>query len=215
MTIYYTLTFFLLAAEMGTFCIILAPLPFMMRKRMLTFLSTNFVVAKIAYGLKISFIFIAILFIDAIQRMWRIVAEGEASKKDGSPVHDVRTETNLAARKFYAQRNTYLTGFCLFLSLLLTRTFYILLDHLHTQEEYAKLKKQMATSSKEKIANGDGAGAAGGNDVVALKKRVAELEAKERDFETLKKQSRQQAEEYDRLARELNKSTGGSVDKKY
>ena len=33
--------------------------------------------------------------------------------------------------------------------------------------------------------------------------------------ETLKKQSRQQAEEYDRLARELNKSTGGSVDKKF
>lgn len=42
---------------MGTFCVILAPLPFMMRKKMLTFLSTNFVVAKIAYGLKISFMY--------------------------------------------------------------------------------------------------------------------------------------------------------------
>ena len=39
-----------------------------------------------------------------------------------------------------AQRNVYLTGFCLFLSLVLTRTFYILLDLIHTQEEYAKLK---------------------------------------------------------------------------
>lgn len=39
-----------------------------------------------------------------------------------------------------AQRNTYLTGFCLFLSLVLTRTFYIILDLIHTQEEYAKLK---------------------------------------------------------------------------
>ena len=32
--------------------------------------------------------------------------------------------------------------------------------------------------------------------------------------ETLKKQSRQQAEEYERLARELNKYTGGSAGKK-
>lgn len=39
-------------------------------------------------------------------------------------------------------------------------------------------------------------------------------EARERDFETLKKQSRQQAEEYDRLAGELNRATGGSASKK-
>jgi B-cell receptor-associated protein 31 len=39
-----------------------------------------------------------------------------------------------------SQRNTYLTGFTLFLSLVLTRTFYLILDLIHTQEEYAKLK---------------------------------------------------------------------------
>lgn len=35
----------------------------------------------------------------------------------------------------------YLTGFCLFLSLVLTRTFAIVLDLIQTQEDYAKLKK--------------------------------------------------------------------------
>ncbi len=40
-----------------------------------------------------------------------------------------------------AQRNVYLTGFCLFLSLVLTRTFYIIQDLMHVQDEYAKLKK--------------------------------------------------------------------------
>jgi B-cell receptor-associated protein 31 len=35
----------------------------------------------------------------------------------------------------------YLTGFTLFLSLILTRTYYILLDLIHTQEQYAALKK--------------------------------------------------------------------------
>lgn len=44
-----------------------------------------------------------------------------------------------------AQRNTYLTGFCLFLSLVLTRTFYIILDFIHTQEEYAKLKQEVCS----------------------------------------------------------------------
>ena len=40
-----------------------------------------------------------------------------------------------------AQRNVYLTGFCLFLSVVLTRTFYIIQDLIHTQDEYAQLKK--------------------------------------------------------------------------
>lgn len=47
---------------------------------------------------------------------------------------------------FSAQRNTYLTGFCLFLSMILTRTFYIILDLIHTQGEYAKLKQVVSIS---------------------------------------------------------------------
>jgi hypothetical protein len=45
-----------------------------------------------------------------------------------------------------AQRNVYLTGFCLFLSLVLTRTFYIIHDLIHVQDEYAKLKKTVCLS---------------------------------------------------------------------
>ena len=44
-----------------------------------------------------------------------------------------------------AQRNMYLTGFCLFLSLVLTRTFAMVLDLIQTQEDYAKLKKAAST----------------------------------------------------------------------
>lgn len=40
----------------------------------------------------------------------------------------------------------YLTGFCLFLSLVLARTFQIVLDLIQTQEEYAKLKKAASVS---------------------------------------------------------------------
>lgn len=74
------------------------------------------VVAKIQYGLKITFIFVGVLFIDAVQRMWKVTLEGD-TMRESQGMRDSRTESNFHARKFYAQRNTYLTGFTLFLSL--------------------------------------------------------------------------------------------------
>ncbi|KAF8578879.1 B-cell receptor-associated 31-like protein [Ramaria rubella] len=204
MTVYYTLTFMLLSAEMITFCALVAPLPYAIRKRLFTFLSESPIVAKIAYGLKISFI-----FANAVQRMLRVTAETELAKSGGHGMQDVRTETNFAARKFYAQRNTYLTGFCLFLSLILTRTFYIILDLIHTQGEYAKLKQATSSQSRKDLASGDQA-----KQIKDLQAKLAKVEAKERDFETLKKQSSQQAAEYDRLATKFNEATGANSNKR-
>ncbi|GJJ09333.1 hypothetical protein Clacol_003555 [Clathrus columnatus] len=219
MTVYYTLTFLLLAAEMVTFCIIVSPLPYQIRKPLFNFLSENAFVAKIAYALKISFIFVGVLFIDfgclinlqdAVQRMLRITAEIESAKADphNHALHDARTETSLAARRFYAQRNTYLTGFCLFLSLIITRTFYILLDLLHTQTEYAKLQQSVSNkgsgpSSQDKD-----------KEIKDLKAKLAAAERKSSDFDTLKKQASQQAAEYDRLATEYIEMTGTKSDKR-
>ncbi|RDB23341.1 Uncharacterized protein C9E9.04 [Hypsizygus marmoreus] len=210
MTIYYSLTFMLLAAEMVTFCLLVAPLPYKIRKKLFTFLSESPIVAKVAYGLKISFIFVAILFADALQRMFRVTAEAELAKSGHQGVSDVRTETNLAARKFYSQRNTYLTGFTLFLSLVLTRTFYIILDLIHTQEEYAKLKKE--TTSKPRGSGTQAEDAS--KQVASLREKLAAEEAKTRDFETLKKQASQQAAEFDRLATKYNEATGSVSNKR-
>lgn len=45
--------------------------------------------------------FVGVLFVDALQRMFRITAEADAAKAGGaSAAHDVRAETNFAARKF-------------------------------------------------------------------------------------------------------------------
>ncbi|KAI0354234.1 B-cell receptor-associated 31-like protein [Trametes cingulata] len=204
MTVYYTLTFMLLAAEMATFCVLVAPLPHVVRKKLFHFLSESPIIAKLAYGVKIAFIFIAILFVDAVQRMWRVTAEADLAKSSGSGAQDVRAETNMAARKFYAQRNTYLTGFCLFLSLVLTRTFYILLDLIHTQEEYAKLKNETVKSPK-----GDQA-----KQIEELKAKLAAAEEKVKDYDIVKKQAQQNAREYDRLATEYNAKTGNVSDKR-
>ncbi|KAF8900165.1 B-cell receptor-associated protein 31-like-domain-containing protein [Gymnopilus junonius] len=201
MTIYYSLTFMLLAAEMVTFCGLVAPLPYSFKKRLFTFLSES----------KISFIFVAILFADALQRMFRVTAEAEMAKQSRSGVvQDIRTDTSLAARKFYAQRNMYLTGFCLFLSLVLTRTFYIILDLIHTQEEYAKLKKATTSTSREKGAQSEDQA----KEIAALKKQLEEAKSKVRDYDILKKQAAQNNDEYNRLATELNELSGNKSNKR-
>ncbi|KAF8332007.1 B-cell receptor-associated protein 31-like-domain-containing protein [Cantharellus anzutake] len=204
MTVYYTLTFFLMVAEMATFCLLVLPLPFAVRKKMFKFLNENVLVAKLAYGLKIAFIFVGILFVDAVQRMLRLQGDGQ-----GEGTRDVRTETNVAARKFYAQRNMYLTGFTLFLSIILTRTFFILLDLVHIEEEYSKLKKATANNSKSAIVSQEQT-----KQIDELKARIAALQSKERDFDTLKKQADQQAAEYNRLADKYNEATGQISDKR-
>lgn len=48
--------------------------------------------------------------------MWKVTLEGD-TMRESQGMRDSRTESNFHARKFYAQRNTYLTGFTLFLSL--------------------------------------------------------------------------------------------------
>ncbi|KAF8174907.1 endoplasmic reticulum protein [Pholiota molesta] len=193
---------------MVTFCLLVAPLPYAIKKRLFAFLTESKIVAKVAYGLKISFIFVAILFADALQRMFRVTAESDLAKSNkGGMVSDIRTDTGIAARKFYAQRNVYLTGFCLFLSLVLTRTFYIILDLIHTQEEYAKLKKASAGATDAKSDDQT-------KEIASLKKQIAELKKQERDFEILKKQASQNNAEYDRLATELNDLTGNKSNKR-
>ncbi|CBQ71138.1 conserved hypothetical protein [Sporisorium reilianum SRZ2] len=191
MTLYYSIVFALLCFEMAMFMVLIVPLPFTWRRKLFHFLATNPVVAKIQYGLKITFIFVAVLFVDAVQRMVKVMSEGETAR-DNRGVQDVRTETNYAARKFYSQRNMYLTGFTLFLSLILSRTYSLILDLINTQEELVALKKGAK-------------GSASGADIE--KKYLTEID-------TLKKQTKQQQDEYNRLSDELAKATGNVSTKK-
>jgi predicted transcriptional regulator len=142
---------------------------------------------------------VGVVFVDALQRMFRINLEIEAAKSGGHGIQDIRTETSHAARKFYAQRNVYLTGFCLFLSLVLTRTFFMIQELIHTQDEHAQLKKATASTSRNNLAAGE---------------QTKEIERLKQDLETLKSQAKSQAAEYDRLADQYNKETGNSASDK-
>lgn len=80
----------------------------------------------------------------------------------------------------------YLCGFTLFLSLILNRTYALILDVLRLEEAVASLRKESNT------AEGTGA-----REVARLKK---ELEKKELDLEVLRKQSEGLSKEYHELS---------------
>ncbi|TIB02045.1 hypothetical protein E3P89_01266 [Wallemia ichthyophaga] len=130
MTLYYSLVFGLLSAEVLTFLVLVAPMPFAFKQRFFKFLSTNPLVAKLQYSLKISLIFTSILFFDAVQRMLKVVKEGQAAKEEHS-FNDVRSESNFAARK------------------ILSRVFGIIMDLIKAEEELSLMKKDGDSSSAE------------------------------------------------------------------
>ncbi|POW12391.1 hypothetical protein PSHT_08120 [Puccinia striiformis] len=82
--------------------------------------------------------------------MTKIHHEGEAAKEQGAGVgRDLRSETDWRSRKFLSERDMYMRGFTLFLSLILARTFSLILDLIKAQEDLATLKKQTSGQSRE------------------------------------------------------------------
>ncbi|KAG0254411.1 hypothetical protein BG011_005789 [Mortierella polycephala] len=147
--------------------------------------------------MKIVFIFVFILFVDSLNRVIKV----EEINNDATHLHTPHSETTVAARRFYAQRNMYLTGFTLFLSLILNRTFFMILDLLKSEEKMEIVKKQAQQQSKEyeRVLTSE----------TTLKKELKELQAiveshesAKQDLENLKKQASQQQQEYLRLADE-------------
>jgi len=207
MTLYYSLVFLLLVTEMLIFLGLVMPLPFTWRRKLFTFVSESPLIAKLQYGMKITFIFILILFIDSVNRVYRVQIESAAAHKDPRSAElggSARMEVQ--ARKFYSQRNMYLCGFTLFLSLILNRTYVMILDVLRLEEEVKRLNGDPATkgSASAKLGNAGGIG-----EIAKLKK---ELEAKDRDIANLKKQGDSFQKEYNRLSDE--KSGADSAPKK-
>jgi len=207
MTLYYGMVFALLVLEMAVFVVLILPFPFTWRRAMLRWVSQSFLVAKLQYTLKIVFIFVFILFLDSLNRTYRVEQENKSSE---THLHDARTDAAFAAKKFYNQRNMYLTGFTLFLSLILNRTYGLILDLLQNEEQLEAIKKQAANQSKEHMRSSEVE--------LQLKREVESLtndlekeRKKTRDFDTIKKQAGQQADEYMRLAdinNEMEKQIG-------
>ncbi|KAF9997600.1 hypothetical protein BGZ65_006826 [Modicella reniformis] len=191
MSLFYTMVYCLLLTEMIAFIFLILPLPYKWRKGILKFMSTSRFMANIQYVMKIVFIFVFILFVDALGRVVKVEDKH----------NDHHSESNMAAKRFYAQRNMYLTGFTLFLSLILNRTFVMILELITSEEKMEIVKKQAAQQSKEyaRVLESE----------KNLKEELEQLrvaadshDSTKRDLENLKKQANQQQQEYLRLADE-------------
>ncbi|KAE8212603.1 hypothetical protein CF326_g9891 [Tilletia indica] len=191
MTTHYTIVFVLLCVEIFMFCTMVLPLPFMVRRKLFNFLGTSSFIGQIQNGVKIVFIFVAVLFVDAVQRLMKVNHEIQLAKQNRG-TFDVRTEISMSAKRLYAQRNMYLTGFTLFLSLILSRTQSLIADLIKAQEEIVSLKKS-----------------AGGNGITQGEKQQHDTQ-----IVTLKKQAKNQHDEYVRLSDELNAAKGQTSSKR-
>ena len=94
--------------EISTFIVLIVPLPFTWRRALFRAIAQSPIIAKVQYGLKISFIGIALLFADAVQSMMKLHREGQQSRELGQ-TRDLRGENDFRARKFLSERNFYLT----------------------------------------------------------------------------------------------------------
>jgi len=193
MTLYYSLVFLLLVTEMVIFMGLVMPLPFTVKRKLFTFISESPIVAKLQYGMKITFIFILILFIDSVNRVYSVQLESAQAHKNADAMGG-SARMEVQARKFYSQRNMYLCGFTLFLSLILNRTYVMILDTLRLEEEVKRLSGDKSVGGKDsaKLAQAGEAGEIG-----TLKRKLAE---KERDIENMKKQGEGFQREYNRLS---------------
>ncbi|PTU22983.1 hypothetical protein P175DRAFT_0499538 [Aspergillus ochraceoroseus IBT 24754] len=109
------------------------------------------------------------------------------------------------ARKFYSQRNMYLCGFTLFLSLILNRTYIMILEVLRLEDRVKLLEGDKKAGGK------DSARLAQAGDMGEIGRLKKELEAKNRDIETLKKQCEGLTREYHSLGDQVaGKSDEGS-----
>lgn len=99
--------------------------------------------------------------------------------------------TEVQARKFYAQRNMYLCGFTLFLSLILNRTYVMIKDIISLEERVRAYDSNKNLSGK------------GSDEVESLKKQLAK---KDQDLQNLKKQSEQLHKSYNELGDKVDAS---------
>ncbi|KAF4533178.1 hypothetical protein B566_EDAN001720 [Ephemera danica] len=168
------------------------------------------------------FVLLAILvlfFLDAIREM-RKYSEKYSQEVESHAHLDTEMQVNM--RLFRAQRNFYISGFALFLSLVIRRLVSLISSHatLVAQSEAAMRQAMSATTAAQSMLSGaqqQRAGEAAQNDtneaqdmeISQLKEQVdklqKELTREKKDKEAIKKQTENTILEYDRMMEEMAK----------
>lgn len=83
------------------------------------------------------------MFIDSVNRTFKVDSElNPLNPIVDSIANGSISRSEIQSRRFYSQRNMYLCGFTLFLSLVLYRTYSMVFELLNVKEKIAKLEKE-------------------------------------------------------------------------
>ncbi|KAI5960131.1 YET3 [Candida pseudojiufengensis] len=190
MALYYNLVFGLLVIEMVFFGILSLPYPRKVRRSILQTVSAPFRNEQFQIALKCVLGFVAVLFIDSVNRVYAVTTELHSATQahPGSSIMNDRSE--IQARRFYAQRNMYLCGFTLFLTLILTRTYNLVVELIATKDKVDELKHEESSNVKA-VSDGDNE---------ELEKLRAQLAEKDETLELLKNQASSLNKDYDEVS---------------
>lgn len=184
MALYYNLVFGLLVGEMAYFTILSLPLPRAIRRKVLTTVSAPFRSEQVQIATKCIMGFVTVLFIDSVNKVYAVTAELHAVlPSTGSPSTMINDRSEIQARRFYAQRNMYLCGFTLFLTLILTRTYSLVAELILTKDKLDEINTEPTGTVTE--------------DTPEIAKLKQELAEKDKDLELLKEQATSLSKDYE------------------
>ncbi|KAH3899952.1 related to Endoplasmic reticulum transmembrane protein 3 [Saccharomycodes ludwigii] len=151
MSLYFLLIFSILVTEMVFFILLGLPLPTKYRKPLTLLIIKPFRNQTVQVTIKCIIVFVFVLFADCVSKLMTLNEE-LYSKKRGEGIFGETTggggggaflssgaRADIYSRKFYAQRNMYLTGITLFLSLCVTRIFGLVIELLDLKAKYRKV----------------------------------------------------------------------------
>lgn len=130
MSLYYSLIFGILVTEVAVFSLLALPIPTKFRKPITLVLLKPFKNSTVQISIKCILCFILLLFIDSINKVYNINKELSLEFNQG---HE---KIEILSRKFFQQRNLYLTGITLFLTFIVTRTFSLVNELLTLKAKY-------------------------------------------------------------------------------
>ena len=156
------------------------PLPSKLRRPLLKTISQPFQSKQFKVVMRCILAFILLLFVDAFNKLSAIDQESKLAESivTGTPRSEIQ------GKKFYAQRNLYLCGFSLFLTLILNRTYSLVAELILT-------KDKLRAKGIDRFADSPSA--------IQIKKLKEEIKKKDEDISILKQQAKDLSEQYDSL----------------
>lgn len=174
MSLYYSLIFGILVAEVGVFSILALPIPTKYRKPLTLVLLKPFKNSTVQVSIKCILAFILLLFLDSIGKVYTIEKELRHEHHQG------QERIEILSRKFFQQRNMYLTGITLFLTFIVTRTFGLVNELLQLKERY----RSHASIAGNKPVDKDSSAPA-----TSKKELLAQIKAKNEEIALLKEKA--------------------------